>query len=107
MKKLALLATLVATVVLAAPAQADDPVAVTDPANGIESTSVGLNGHVTNADGSTKYYFEYGLTTLYGAQVAAGRQGTTSAVRAKLTGLLPVTIYHYRLVASKNGNLFY
>ena len=45
--------------------------------------------------------FEYGTSTGYGQAVAAN--GTSGAVSAVLSGLAPLTEYHYRLVATRDG----
>jgi hypothetical protein len=56
-----------------------------------------------NANGSaTSYYFQYGLTKAYGGQSAiasAGSSTHTVSVRLSVSGLQPLTVYHYRLVA--------
>jgi hypothetical protein len=107
MKKIAAFASLAAVVALAAPAQADNPTATTDAPSGITSTSALLRGRVANADGGTTSYFEYGLTTLYGSKVGTVNEGSTTGVHAKVSSLLPLMGYHYRLVVSKNGGTVY
>jgi hypothetical protein len=56
-----------------------------------------------NPEGSeTHYFFQWGLTTAYGGQSPAGSagHGTKSvAVGFTATGLVPGSVYHYRLVA--------
>jgi hypothetical protein len=50
----------------------------------------------------TRYHFELGLTTAYGYYSPEGDAGSGSgavAARTSVAGLLPGTIYHYRLVA--------
>ncbi|HVR04532.1 MAG TPA: hypothetical protein VMS02_00735, partial [Solirubrobacteraceae bacterium] len=50
----------------------------------------------------TTYYFQYGPTTAYGSQTALGSAGAgTGAVHvsAAVTGLAPLAVYHYRLIA--------
>lgn len=57
-----------------------------------------------NANGSaTTYTIEWGTTTRYGSQTAAASAGngrTPTAVTARLTGLNPYTLYHWRAVAT-------
>ena len=56
-----------------------------------------------NPNGSdTSYYFQYGLTKAYGSQTAIADAGAGSKalpVRLAISGLQPLTVYHYRLVA--------
>jgi hypothetical protein len=64
--------------------------------------SATLQGSVNPNGGNTSYYFQYGLTTAYGGQTTIADAGSgTSAVNVSLpiTGLQPLTVYHYRLVA--------
>ena len=52
---------------------------------------------------ATTYHLDYGLTTGYDsatAETSAGSGSTPVTVSAKLTGLLPNTLYHYRVVAT-------
>ena len=54
---------------------------------------------------STTAYFQYGRTTAYGSMTAAQQlgDGTASvAVSGSLPGLVPATVYHYRLVAKNS-----
>ncbi len=82
----------------------------TDSPTDIEPTSATLNGSFVGNGEGTRYYFEWGTDTSYGHTtavppgVSAGSPsgpGPTS-VSFDLTGLIPVTTYHYRIVAS-NG----
>jgi hypothetical protein len=61
-----------------------------------------LTGSVNPQDSATSYYFQYGLTKAYGEQSAiasAGAGTQTVSVRIPISGLQPLTQYHYRLVA--------
>jgi hypothetical protein len=61
------------------------------------SASVNPNGSATT------YTIEWGTTTRYGSQTAAGPAGSGSVpatVTAQLTGLRPYTLYHWRTVAT-------
>lgn len=76
------------------------PTLTTDPATLITGAGATLNGTV-NANGfSSDVTFEYGLTTAYGSTIA-GVPGTvtgttTTPFSAVVTGLLPLTPYHFR-----------
>lgn len=61
-----------------------------------------LTGSVNPNASNTSYYFQYGVTRAYGSQTAiadAGSGAKAVAVRLPISGLLPITVYHYRLVA--------
>jgi hypothetical protein len=83
------------------------PAAATGAATGISDTAATLNGSVNPSGTSTAVSFEYGLTTNYGATVAASPPSITgtemAAVSATLTDLRSGTTYHYRLVADGPG----
>ena len=81
------------------------PRASTAAATAITDTTATLNGSVQTGDRDTVYFFQYGPTTRYGAEtpkVALGRDQTV-AVAAAVTGLVPSTLYHYRLFAFHPG----
>jgi hypothetical protein len=75
-------------------------------ANAITPTGATLNGTVDPQGSNTTYHFEYGVDTTYGSVTTPdggplggqGAQGASSPV----TGLLPNTTYHFRIVAD-NG----
>jgi hypothetical protein len=84
---------------------------MTEPASEITSSGAKLNGTVLLAGGGTvHYYFEYGTSTGYGTSTAEAEVGVPAgsgeaSVAAKISGLQPGQIYHYRLVAeSTDGN---
>jgi photosystem II stability/assembly factor-like uncharacterized protein len=82
------------------------PLATTGTATLVSSSGARLAGGVVPRGSATSYWFEYGPTTSYGQQTAAGSAGSgnsTFAVSAELSGLAPVTTYHYRLVAANGG----
>jgi len=61
-----------------------------------------LTGSLNPNGANTSYYFQYGVTRAYGSQTAiadAGAGSKTISVRLPITGLQPITVYHYRLVA--------
>ncbi len=96
--------TLLAAVVVApATAQAAGaPNANTGAAREVSYSSAVLAGTVNPSGSSTSYYFQYGPTRAYGGQTAIASAGSGSgAVPARLaiSGLQPLSVYHYRLVA--------
>jgi hypothetical protein len=97
-----ILATLLAFLLLAATAAAQQPTVVTGPAEAVGQTSATLTGTVDPEGVERKYHFEVGTTTAYGLQTAEQTTGAgeePEAVKAAVEGLAPATTYHYRLVA--------
>lgn len=96
-------AGLLAVLALPASAQAaGPPKANTGSARDVSYGSATLLGSVNPSSSSTSYYFQYGPTKAYGGQSAIASAGAgNGAVPARLTisGLQPLTVYHYRLVA--------
>ena len=71
----------------------------------LHGNSVTLNGSWEGDGTETHYYFEWGASTAYAHVVPAAPGGSDSAsgpqhVEASISGLLPKSYYHYRLVAS-------
>ena len=104
--RLARAAILLALGALAAPSAAaavvSKPGVSTGKARNVSYSSAVLTGTVTPNGSNTSYYFQYGLTRAYGNQsaIADAGSGTHSvSVRIAISGLQPITIYHYRLVA--------
>jgi hypothetical protein len=92
------------SLLLAGPAAAAvaRPGAATGGASSVSYGSAVLNGTLNPAGSDTSYYFQFGLTRSYGAQTAIADAGAGSralAVSLPITGLQPITVYHYRLVA--------
>jgi hypothetical protein len=82
----------------------------TQGASALTQTSATLNGALNPEGVSTSYFFQFGTTAAYGLQTTAGDagSGTSSvAVNKVLTGLMPSTLYHYRLVAQGAGSTYY
>ena len=82
------------------------PVVVTGIASNVVGTTATLNGTVNPSGSETTYQFEYGLTTSYGSTTtitSAGSGFTAVPVSAALTGLVPGTLYHFRLTATNSG----
>lgn len=89
------------------------PVVITTAATSITAGGATLNGTVNPNGVSATVTIEYGLTTAYGTVVSATpgtvAGSTATNVLANVTGLLPLTTYHYRVVAANfnetaNGN---
>ena len=85
------------------------PLAATLAASAIGDTGATLNASACANGAATSVTFEYGLSTVYGTTLAgspANLTGTaTAAIGAALSGLIPNTIYHYRVVASGPGGV--
>lgn len=92
-------------VVLALPAAAHAfgaPKASTGGAREVGYATATLTGSVNPNSTDTSYYFQYGPTKAYGFQTGiadAGRGSGNVAIRLQISGLQPITVYHYRLVA--------
>jgi hypothetical protein len=74
----------------------------TGAAHQVSYDSAVLTGAVNPRGSDTSYYFQYGPTTALGGQTAIADAGSgTGAVEVSLpvTGLQPLTVYHFRLVA--------
>jgi hypothetical protein len=88
-------------------AQALTPPGVsTGAATSVSYGSATLTGSVDPHGSNTSYYFQYGPTRAYGAQTAladAGAGTATLKVAVPVSGLLPLTTYHYRLLAVNSG----
>jgi alpha-tubulin suppressor-like RCC1 family protein/phosphodiesterase/alkaline phosphatase D-like protein len=78
--------------------------ATTLAATAVTDTSATLNGTAIGNGNAAALTFEYGLTTAYGFTAASAPAAVagTSVATASLIGLIPGTIYHYRLVAKNN-----
>lgn len=79
------------------------PVAVTSSASAIGSSSAVLSGSVDPNGTATNWYIQYGKTTSYGLKtptLSAGAGRAAIVVSTSVSGLLPSTTYHFRLVAT-------
>jgi hypothetical protein len=86
------------------------PAASTEPADGVGPDRATIHGTINPNGVPTKYFFQYGISTSYGAetsQQAAGSDTSSHPVSADLHGLTPGTTYHFRAVASSNGGAAY
>jgi pimeloyl-ACP methyl ester carboxylesterase len=86
------------------------PIATTNAATNITSSSAILNGTVNPNGGATTTYFQFGLSTDYGATTSSSNVGSgTSAVSFQTsTGAIqPGQTFHYRLVATNAAGTAY
>jgi hypothetical protein len=84
------------------------PAATTGSAHSVTFNSALIGGSVNPNGAETFYYVQYGPTKSYGAQSAIARLGSgthTVAVSVALSGLQPLTKYHYRLVAANSAGV--
>jgi phosphodiesterase/alkaline phosphatase D-like protein len=82
-----------------------EPVAITGPVTSVDATSATLNGTVNPNGKETTWAFEYGTSTSYGSTSPLRNAGDGTAnidVTTSITGLVPGTRYHYRLVAEND-----
>src|SRR5205814_2227586 len=95
-------AALAASLALAATASAAVPQVSTGGAKHVTFDSAVLTGAFNPSGQSTSYYFQYGLTRSYGGQSTiqgAGSGSKTVQVATAISGLQPLSVYHYRIVA--------
>ena len=79
------------------------PGVFTGAATGVSLTGATLTGLISPLGLASSYYFQYGLTGLYGLRTNAQSVAPANAivpVGAGVFGLTPHRLYHYRLVAS-------
>ena len=85
------------------------PVAITNPATNVASSSATLNGSVDPHGLTTTVHFQYGTTTSYG-HTTANQTKTGNAyqnVAANISGLSASTTYHFRIVATNSAGTRY
>lgn len=92
------------TATLAERLELNQPSASTSAATKVGSSQATLNGTVNTNGESTTYWFEYGLSTAYGASAPAEPKALSASsaptpVSQQVSGLMDGTTYHYRLVA--------
>jgi Fibronectin type III domain len=85
------------------------PVAITNPATSITSSSARLHGSVNPHGLSTTVYFQYGRTTNYGSRTPNQTKtgNNYQNVSAIISGLSAHTTYHFRIVASNTAGTRY
>jgi hypothetical protein len=103
-RKLKLLAAFVATsaILVGIAVAASSPSIATSSTSSVTSSSAVLHGSVNPNGASTTYSFQWGLTNTYGLSnpLKSVGSGTKSvSVHITASGLIPGTVYHYRLVA--------
>ena len=79
------------------------PGVATGPASAIAENGATVAGQVNPNARATSWHIQFGTTTAYGGQtapVSLAAGFAPAAVSARLTGLRPHTVIHYRLVAS-------
>jgi hypothetical protein len=87
-----------------------EPMVETASATGVGATAATLNGEVNPEGFATSVYFQYGLTGTYGSATASMGEGvgtTNVPFAAAVSGLLPMTTYHYQAVASNTAGTVY
>jgi N-acetylneuraminic acid mutarotase len=85
------------------------PVAITNPATNVASSSATLNGSVDPHGLTTTVHFQYGMTTSYG-HTTANETKTGNAyqnVATNISGLTASTTYHFRIVATNSSGTRY
>jgi hypothetical protein len=81
---------------------ASAPFVSTGSAKHVSYATATLTGSVNPHGADTSYFFQYGVTKAYGLQTGiadAGHGTSRVSVSMPLTGLQPVTKYHFRLIA--------
>ena len=82
------------------------PFAETGSASWIRETSVTLSGKVVPGNTDTQVSFEYGTTTSYGYVITADPPTVSGKemqdVTTEISGLIPGTVYYYRLKAQNS-----
>jgi hypothetical protein len=80
-----------------------DPEIREEGASDVWASEAHVGGRVQPGGIETTYYIEYGPTEAYGSrteEASAGSGDVFEGVGAHLTGLVPGTVYHFRIVAS-------
>ncbi len=84
------------------------PTIATGTASGVTTSQATLNGTVNPNGIEATYYFEYGTSTSYGGLTYPGDAGTggvTEPESYSISGLMPGTTYHYRIMAYSDTGL--
>jgi hypothetical protein len=101
-----LLAAVAAAASSATAAPTPAPAVSTGGISSLGFSSVVLLGHVNPRGQATNYFFQYGRTRKYGSQsplAPVGGGKTSVGVSQSVSGLQPVTVYHYRILAVSAG----
>jgi hypothetical protein len=93
-----------------AAAASKKPEVVTGGVADVQPSTVTLTGTVRPRGAQTTHFFQIGLNRLYGTNtpgLVLARNAGRTRVTAPVTGLVPATTYHYRVVAqNRNGLVF-
>jgi hypothetical protein len=75
----------------------------TNVASSVAGESATLNGALKPEGTAVEYFFEYGLTASYGNSTtpATSSSGAEVPVSTPVAGLIPYSLYHFRLVAKR------
>jgi len=82
------------------------PGAITGTATAVGSTTATINGTIDTNGAATSWQVQYGTTTSYGVSTtsqAVPDSPTPVPVSVPLSGLAPLTLFHYRIVAYHGG----
>ena len=82
------------------------PGAITGTATSVGSTTAQINGTIDTNGATTSWYVQYGTTTDYASKTNAGsvaNSATPVPVSTTLSGLSPLTLFHYRIIAYHGG----
>jgi plastocyanin len=81
------------------------PVVTTNPATNVTASSATLHGSLDPHGLTTTVHFQYGTTTSYGHTTPMQSQtgNTYRNIAANISGLIPHTTYHFRMVATNSG----
>jgi hypothetical protein len=81
------------------------PVVTTNGATNVATSSATLNGSLDPHGLTTTVFFQYGTTTSYGSATPMQSQtgNTYRNIAANISGLIPHTTYHFRMVATNSG----
>jgi hypothetical protein len=93
---------LVLALLVPASASAKRPAVTTGGTSNVQQSTANLNGRVDPNGKATTYFFQIGTTRIYGTNTAAASAGAGRnpiAVSVPVSGLAPLTVYHYRIVA--------
>jgi hypothetical protein len=101
------LAVLASALAGAAPAAAaPSPVASTAASSNVTYSSAIVFGNVNPRGQDTNFVFQYGTSRSYGSQTPLSPAGSGEGsirVSQTITGLQPLTTYHYRILATSSG----
>lgn len=81
----------------------EGPTVVTEAASEIQRRSATLNGTLNPEGKASEYHYDYGPETSYGKTTAAQSAGSASTAEpapSEVEGLIPNTLYHFRVVGS-------